>query len=77
MTSNKPSEWTDPGAWARPQSNPRLVVIAASAGGLAAVRRVLAVLVQAIRAVTAGEVYLSPDLIRATSFAGAASGERF
>lgn len=44
MTTNKPSEWTDPGAWARPQSSPRLVVIAASAGGLAAVRRVLAVL---------------------------------
>ncbi len=34
----------EPGDWARPLSSARLVVIAASAGGLAAVRRVLAVL---------------------------------
>lgn len=43
MTADKPTQMSDQ-AWARPQSSPRLVVIAASAGGLAAVRRVLAVL---------------------------------
>lgn len=44
MTTTKPSEMSEHDAWARPQSSPRLVVLAASAGGLAAVRRVLAAL---------------------------------
>ena len=52
-------------------------IMRAGASGYLTKQTAFTELVQAIRAVTAGKMYLSPDLIRATSFAGAASGERF